>query len=110
VCITIFNLKLDSVSKKLDLRGDVNLKLKHIVAYADDVVLLARSLEVLKDIVHKLKNEATLVGLSINEDKTKYMQIKRMGIKDITHLKTDNFNFENVENFNYMGSILEMIK
>jgi hypothetical protein len=34
------------------------------------------------------------------------MQIKRMGIKDITHLKTDNFAFKSVENFNYLGSIL----
>jgi hypothetical protein len=34
------------------------------------------------------------------------MQIKREGIKDITHLKIDNFTFENVENFNYLGSIL----
>ena len=34
------------------------------------------------------------------------MQIKRKGIKDITHLKIDNFTFENVENFNYLGSIL----
>jgi hypothetical protein len=35
------------------------------------------------------------------------MQIKRKGIKDITHLKTDNFTFENVENFNYPGFILK---
>jgi len=34
------------------------------------------------------------------------MQIKRMGIKDITLLKIDNFAFESVENFNYLGSIL----
>jgi hypothetical protein len=34
------------------------------------------------------------------------MQIKRNGTKDITHLKTDNFAFENVENFNYLVSIL----
>jgi len=34
------------------------------------------------------------------------MQIKRTGIKDITHLKNDNFAIENVENFNYLGSIL----
>jgi hypothetical protein len=53
-----------------------------------------------------LQNEATFVGLNINEDKTKYMQIKRKGIKDVTHLKIDNFTFENVENFNYLGSIL----
>jgi len=53
-----------------------------------------------------LQNEATLVGLNVNEDKPKYMQIKRKGIKYITHLKNDNFAFENVENFNYLGSIL----
>jgi len=34
------------------------------------------------------------------------MQLKRKGTKDITHLKTDNFTLENVENFNYLGSIL----
>jgi len=53
-----------------------------------------------------LQNEATLIGLNINEDKTKYMQIKKKEIKDITHLKIDNFTFENVENFNYLASIL----
>jgi hypothetical protein len=88
---TMFNLILDSVIKKLSLRGDISLKLKQIVAYADDVALLARSPTALKEIFHKLRNEATLVGLNINEDKTKYMQIKRTGTKDITHLKIDNF-------------------
>jgi hypothetical protein len=34
------------------------------------------------------------------------MQIKRKVIKDITPLKIDNFTFENMENFNYLGSIL----
>jgi hypothetical protein len=53
-----------------------------------------------------LQNEATLVRLNITEDKTKYMQIKRKEIKDITHLKIDNFTFKNVENFNYLDSIL----
>ena len=38
------------------------------------------------------------------------MQIKRKGIKDITHLKIDNFTFENVKNFNYLGSILNADK
>ena len=46
------------------------------------------------------------LGLSTNEDKTKYMQIKETRIKDITHLKIDHFAFENVENFNYLGPIL----
>jgi hypothetical protein len=32
--------------------------------------------------------------------------IKRTGINDVTHIKIDNFAFKNVENFNYLGSIL----
>jgi len=92
----IFYLILDSVNKKLNLRGEVSFKLTQIVAYADDVALLARSLKTLKEIFHKLQNEATSVGLNINEDKSKYMQIKRKGMKDVTHLKIDNFIFENL--------------
>src|SRR5215469_6338916 len=102
----MFNLILDSVFKKLNLRGDISLKLKQTVAYVDDVALLARSPKALKEIFHKLQNEASLVGLNINEDKTKYMQIKRTGTKYMTHLKVDNFTFGHVENFNYLCSIL----
>jgi hypothetical protein len=91
ISATIFNLILDSVMKNLNLRGDISLKLKQIVAYADDVALLARSPRALKEIFHKWQNE---VGLNINKDKTKHMQIKRTGTKDITHLKIDNFAFE----------------
>ena len=58
-----------------------------------NVALRARSLKSLKAIFHELQNEAILVGLSINEGKTKYIQIKRLGIKDITHIKIDNFAF-----------------
>src|SRR5215469_14138744 len=71
-----------------------------------NVALLARSPKALKEIFHKLQNEATLVGLNINDDKTKYTQVKRTGINAMTHLKVDNFAFEHVENFNYLGSIL----
>jgi hypothetical protein len=102
----IFNLILDSVIKKRNHTGDISLKLKQIVAFAEDVALLDRSPKALKEIFHKLQNEATLVGLNINEDETKYIQVKRTRKKDLTNLKIDNFAFENVENFNYLGSIL----
>ena len=55
----ILNLILDSVIKKLSLRGDISLKLKQIVAYADDVALLARSPKTLKEILHKLQKKQT---------------------------------------------------
>jgi hypothetical protein len=73
---TIFNLILDLVIMKLNLIGDVTFKLTQTVAYAADFVLLARSLKGPKKIFNKLKSKATLVGLNINEDKTKDVQIK----------------------------------
>ena len=73
ISATIFNLILDSVNKKLNLRGEVSLKLKQTVAYAGGVALLARSLKAIKESFHKLQNEATLVGLNIKENKTKYI-------------------------------------
>jgi hypothetical protein len=103
---TIFHLILDLVIKKLNLIGHVTFKLTQIVAYSDDFVLLARFLKALKEIFNKLQNKATLLGLNINENIIKYMQIRIKEIKDITHLKIDNFTFENVENFNYLGYIL----
>ena len=93
----IFNSTLDSVIKKLNIRGDVSLKLKQIVGYAVDFALLAGSLKGLKEIFHKLQNKATLVGLNIKEDKTLYTKIKRTGTEDITHLNIANFAFENVK-------------
>jgi hypothetical protein len=106
ISATIFNLKLALVIKKLILRRDVSLKLTEIVAYGDDIALLARSLKARKEILHKLQNEAILGGLNINESKTKCIRIKSKGIKDITHLKIDNFKFEIVENFNFLSFIL----
>jgi hypothetical protein len=42
--------------------------LKQIVAYADDVTLLARSPKALTELFHKLQHEE-IVGLNINQEK-----------------------------------------
>jgi hypothetical protein len=47
----------------------------------DSSLLRHYALKALKEIFHKLQNEATLVELNINEDKTKYMHIKKKGNK-----------------------------
>jgi hypothetical protein len=52
-----------------------------------------------------LQNEATLGRLSFNERKTNYIEIKRMGIKEIKLVNIHNFSFES-GNFNYLVSIL----
>jgi len=54
---------------------------------------------------HNLIREAELVGLYINEDKTKYKYIKRANQRNIL-LYINNFSFEKVCNFVYLGSLL----
>jgi hypothetical protein len=76
---TSFNLVLDSVIKKLDLRGDINS--------------------------NGLRAEAEFVGLYINEDKTKYMHLKRTDQRNIPlHIK--KMYFKKVCNFTYLPSVL----
>jgi sorting nexin-29 len=81
---TLFNPVLESVIRKLKLRSDISSQLIQINAYADDIALIVRTKKALIEIFNKISEEATLVGLHINEDKTKYMYIKKQGqeIKD----------------------------
>jgi hypothetical protein len=48
-------------------------------------------------------------GLQINQEKTKYVTLERKNsLKNnkIGHVKTKNYKFERVENFKYLGVIL----
>jgi glutaredoxin-related protein len=57
-----------------------------------------------------MENVARKLGLQINQEKTKYMVVERKNTlkqkKTIGHLKIENYKFERVENFKYLGVIL----
>jgi hypothetical protein len=53
-----------------------------IKAYADDIALIARTKKALIETFNNVREEAALVGLHINEDKTKYMHIQRTGSRN----------------------------
>jgi hypothetical protein len=103
---TLFNLVLESVIRKLELRSDISSKLTQINIYADDIALIAKTKKALIEIFNKLSEEAALVGLHINEDKAKYMHIQKAGPRNKRPLQINNYSFENVNNFIYLGSIL----
>jgi hypothetical protein len=71
----LFNLVLDLVIRKLELINDISYKLIQINAYADNIALIVRTKKALTEIFNKLSEEAALVGLLINEDKTKYVDM-----------------------------------
>jgi len=57
-----------------------------------------------------MENIARKLGLQINQEKTKYMIVERknnLKKNKIGHLKMKNYKFERVENFKYLGVILD---
>ena len=71
---TLFSLVIDTVLKKLDLRGNICTRLRQLTAYAADILIIARTKRSLIDTFQQLKNNSVEVGLIINEKKTKYLK------------------------------------
>jgi hypothetical protein len=76
-----------------------------ILAYADDIVLMGRTTGVLKETIINFSKAAKEMGLTINLQKPKYMEVTKRS----THskmLKVDDQEFERVGEFKYLGSTL----
>jgi hypothetical protein len=70
----LFNLVIDTVLTQLDLTGNISTRLKQMIAYADDILTLARTKGSLIEALQQLKKSSIKVGLRINEEKTKYLK------------------------------------
>lgn len=77
-----------------------------ILAYADDLEFLTRSLIEMKELLIKLESPAAEVGLEINEEKLKYLIVSRS--KRAQHsgqnLTFGDNNYEKVQSFKYLGA------
>ena len=76
----------------------------HTVKYADDLVLLAKEEKVLHDMIDKLIETGGCYGMEMNVEKTKVMRISRQQFP--VKIIIDQKQLENVESFEYLGSIL----
>ena len=68
---------LEAALLKVDLRGNISTRTKQLCAYADEVVIIARTQKALKETFITLQEEAEKLGLIINTNKTKCMQLTR---------------------------------
>ena len=75
-----------------------------VIAYADDLALVAKNKRVLTEKLTMISTEAEKRGLEINRVKTKYMKIggKENGSQN-GEVTMGKFKFEAVENFRYLG-------
>jgi hypothetical protein len=99
----LFNLVLQSIVRKLDTRGNISTKLAQLCAYADDLVIITRTPNALKQMFLTLENEARYAGLMVNQSKTKYMKTVRRKDKITQQYITGQSQFENVNEFTYFG-------
>ena len=74
-------------------------------AYADDTVHLSRDFNTLNDILTQMENQATLAGLEINSEKTKYMTNLNSDVIGINRI-LNGASYEEVRNFRYLGSMV----
>ena len=77
--------------------------LKQICAYADDIVIIGRTKQVVIDAFCKLKHEMLNAGLTVNNNKTKYLHSSRKIFQPM-YLSTGGEEFEQVNSFKYLGS------
>lgn len=105
----LFNLVLEWVIRRIDInwKGTLMNTSRQILGFADDLDLLGRGVIAVKEVFVQLERAAAIVGLSINEDKTKYMAIERKLRSRLgQNLTIDDYNIEVVQSFKYLGSTL----
>ena len=101
----LFSVVLDSVITNLEVQGNITTRLKQICAYADDIVIIGRTKQVLIDPFCRLKQEALKAGLIVITDKTKYLYCTRKANQP-TNINVEGEQFEQVNSFKYLGTIV----
>ena len=105
----LFNFALEYVIRRVQVNQD-GLKLNgthQLLAYADDVNILRRSIHTLKENAEALVAATREIGLEVSADKTKYMVMSRdQNAGRIHSVRIDNSSFERVEEFKYLGTTL----
>ena len=76
-----------------------------LLAYADDVIILAGSIHTLKENTEALVVAIRKIELEVSADRTKYMVMYRdQNAGRIQSVRNYNSTFERVEEFKYLGT------
>ena len=80
----------------------------NVIAYADDLVLLAPSAFGLQVLINEAVDEAFCLNLKFNKGKSKWMifRVKRETQDNVTDMKIEKESIERVYSFKYLGFII----
>ena len=84
----------------IDTSGSIFNKAVQLLAYADDIDIIARNPETVKDVYTRLKAEARRIGLAKNTTKAKYMKGRGSKNDDTTCLTTLAVDGDELEEVN----------
>lgn len=103
----LFNLALEKAVRDAEINtsGTILQRTVQLLAFADDIDIIGRTKQAVVEAFTSLENAASRMGLTINEDKTKYMISTNKTINR-DPLKINNYTFENVKQFKYLGTII----
>jgi hypothetical protein len=98
----IFNLTLEKVVRYTETCHEMELNEKTVIlAYADDIIILGDTKNEIISTTESLIKSSKNMGLSINENKTKYL-IKFRKMLNKSDLKVLPYCFEQMDNFQYL--------
>jgi hypothetical protein len=81
----LFNTGLEKVMRNIKINpgGTIFNRTRQFMAYAENVVLIGRSVGVLNEVIMQLQTAAVSTGLVINSTKTKYVRSKKILVQTI---------------------------
>lgn len=87
--------------------GTLYTKQHMLLAYADDIDIMGRTLRAVTATFEKVEKESAKVGLVVNADKTKLMvSTHRTSSRLGPTVEVENYNFEIVNDFIYLGTAI----
>ena len=104
----LFNLYSESIIRNIqDIKGVIvggfNI---YNLRYADDIVLIADSIEELQEMVDILHMHCEARGLSVNLKKTECMAINKENNPSACPIRIDTHEIRQVESFIYLGTLI----
>jgi hypothetical protein len=105
----LFNLALVKVIRNAGIQtsGTIFYKSVQLLAYGDDIDVIARSRAVLKEASLLLERAAGEMNLKLNEEKTTYLNTS-VNQNQHKYFTIGNFNFEAVQSFTYLSSLINV--
>ncbi|MBD4635725.1 hypothetical protein GUG46_00580 [Xanthomonas citri pv. citri] len=91
----------------METSGTIFRKLSQLLGYADDLDLIGRNVDIVKENFTKIEEKGAEFGLKISERKTKYMTTSWSGDGPTKHtLEVTGKHLETVDSFIYLGSLV----